>query len=321
MTDSLLKTAHTLAILDVFSSLAFLAIQENLTRPIITNDKDFEIIQGRHLVVENALKKNHTSFVPNDCVLSKDKNLWILTGPNMAGKSTFLRQNALMAVLAQMGSFVPAQKAVIGIVDKLFSRVGASDNLAKGQSTFMVEMVEVASILKGATERSLVILDEVGRGTATFDGLSLAWAIVEYLHDKNKSRSLFATHYHELTSLAEKLPHISLHTMKTQEWKDDVVFLHEVIAGAANRSYGIHVARLAGVPEAVLQRANHILDELEKEAIDKKNIFDDLPLFSAVVEKEPTHSEVEEKLKAVNLDILTPKEALDFLYTLQKEVQ
>ena len=220
-------------------------------------------------MVEAAIRNNNEgSFVGNNCFLNhEDNRIWLITGPNMAGKSTFLRQNAIIAVMAQMGSFVPAKSAHIGVVNKVFSRVGASDDLSRGRSTFMVEMIETASILNRADERSFVILDEIGRGTATFDGLSIAWAVVEYLHEVNKCRALFATHYHELTILAEKLSALTLHCMKIKEFKEQVIFMHEVISGAADRSYGIHVAKLAGLPKAVIKRAEQVLQKLQKESL------------------------------------------------------
>lgn len=315
------EAARALADIDVMSSLALLAEENRWVRPVLTNGLDFDIKGGRHPVVEAALSKEKAAFVPNDCFLGADDNrLWLLTGPNMAGKSTFLRQNALIAVLAQMGSFVPADSARIGLVDRLYSRVGASDDLARGRSTFMVEMVEVSAILKGATERSLVILDEVGRGTATFDGLSLAWAVVEYLRVRNKCRGLFATHYHELTVLANRLDGVTLHTMRIKEWQGDIVFLHEVGDGATDRSYGIHVAKLAGLPESVLMRASEVLAQLEEKKQGQKPLFDDLPLFSAAAH--PTYqcksSLVEEQLKKVDVDLLSPREALDLVYRLKK---
>lgn len=318
LSTPLLKAATAMATIDVACSLAHMADKNSWTRPIITDGEDFDIKKGRHPVVEAALGKQRENFVPNDCLLGEEENnLWLLTGPNMAGKSTFLRQNALIAIMAQIGSFVPAEYAKIGLVDKVFSRVGASDDLARGRSTFMVEMVEVASILKGATAKSLVILDEVGRGTATFDGLSLAWAVVEYLHDVNKCRGLFATHYHELTALANRLRGVSLHTMRTKEWNGEIVFLHEVGEGAIDRSYGIHVAKLAGLPTSVLDRAEEVLAGLEDKKRQQQPLFDDLPLFC--VAKEPTlkTSEVENRLKDVNLDLMSPKEALDLLYNLK----
>ena len=318
----ILQAARALACLDVVSSLAYLAMEKNWVRPVLTLGKEFDIKGGRHPVVEEALEKQHCDFIPNDCNLNEQNNLWLLTGPNMAGKSTFLRQNALMVVLAQMGSYVPAESATIGLVDRLFSRVGASDDLARGRSTFMIEMVEVATILNGATDRSLVILDEVGRGTATFDGLSIAWATVEYLHNHNKVRALFATHYHELTALGKKLSRVSMHTMRIKEWQGDVVFLHEVGEGVANRSYGIHVARLAGMPASVLKRAEQVLAELEEKKAHQKPLFDDLPLFSVVEDQtKPKESLVEKKLKKMDIDTLSPREALDVLYQLKEEVK
>lgn len=323
--EKIVSAANALAQIDVACGLAKAALQNNYVRPILTNGLDFEIKNGRHLIVEQSLKKEQQIFIGNDCCLNKNdtNELWLLTGPNMAGKSTFLRQNALIVVLAQMGSFVPADQATIGIVDKLFSRVGASDDLARGRSTFMVEMVEVSHILNGATERSLVILDEVGRGTATFDGLSLAWAVVEYLCTQNKSRGLFATHYHELTHLADKLKNLSLHTMRIKEWQGSIVFLHEVVEGSADKSYGIHVAKLAGLPAAVLKRAQNVLSELEETNAGRSHLFDNLPLFQVAVQTpaSPTFSAVETKLKQTDLDMLSPREALDFLYDLKSIAQ
>lgn len=321
--EPILTAAEALAEMDVATSLASLALENNWTRPILKEGANLKIIGGRHPVVEAALKKNQTPFIPNDCVMSETDNLWLLTGPNMAGKSTYLRQNALIVILAQMGCYVPADSAEIGIVDKVFSRVGASDDLARGRSTFMVEMVEVATILNNATPQSLVILDEVGRGTATYDGLSLAWAVVEYLHDKVKARALFATHYHELTGLAGRLQNLSLHTMKIKEWQGDVVFLHEVGEGAVARSYGIHVAKLAGLPPAVVDRAGVILSELEEKKQAEKPLCENIPLFSAV--QEPTYnnvpSAVEKKIKETDIDSLSPREALALMYELKKEIQ
>lgn len=321
--NEIIETTKALAHIDIATSLAYVAEINNWHRPVLTDGNDFVIQGGRHPVVETVLKREHHQFIANDCTLGEpNNNLWLLTGPNMTGKSTFLRQNALMAVLAQIGSFVPADYARIGIVDKLFSRVGASDDLARGRSTFMVEMVEVASILNGATEKSLVILDEVGRGTATYDGLSLAWAVVEYLHNVNRSRSLFATHYHELTALHNRLPAISLHTMRVKEWKGDIVFLHEVTEGAVDRSYGIHVAKLAGIPAPVLERARQILEQLEEKKREQKPLFDDLPLFSNVVQSTyKSESKVEESLKMLNIDMLSPREALSKLYELKDMLQ
>ena len=252
--------AEALACLDVASALAQLAAERDYARPIVDDSLAFVIEGGRHPVVEQALSRDGTPFVANDCDLSppgevQAGRIWLLTGPNMAGKSTFLRQNALIAILAQTGSFVPAKSAHIGVVDRLFSRVGAADDLARGRSTFMVEMVETAAILNQAGPRSLVILDEIGRGTATFDGLSIAWATVEHLHDVNKCRALFATHFHELTALAARLDRLHNATVRVKEWKGDVVFLHEVVPGSADHSYGIQVAKLAGLPASVIERA------------------------------------------------------------------
>src|SRR6185369_16985806 len=250
--------AEALAVLDVSSGLATLAVERSYVRPDIDRSLDFVIEGGRHPVVEQAISD---PFVANDCDLSPPANatsgrIWLLTGPNMAGKSTFLRQNALIVVLAQMGGFVPAKRARLGVVDRLFSRVGAADDLARGRSTFMVEMVETAAILNQAGERSLVILDEIGRGTATFDGLSIAWAAIEHLHETNRCRALFATHFHELTALAStRLPRLHNATVRVKEWQGEVVFLHEVIPGAADHSYGIQVAKLAGLPASVIERA------------------------------------------------------------------
>lgn len=319
--DDISRTAKALAELDVGAALADLAAEKNYCRPEIDDSFCFDVEDGRHPVVEASLAREHGgAFVGNDCRLGGDySNIWLITGPNMAGKSTFLRQNAIIAVMAQIGSFVPAKRARIGVVNKLFSRVGASDDLARGRSTFMVEMVETASILNRADERSLVILDEIGRGTATFDGLSIAWAVVEHLHEVNRCRALFATHYHELTSLVGKLRKMSLHCMKIKEFNDEVIFLHEVIDGAADRSYGIHVAKLAGLPPVVLKRAEQVLSSLEN---DKKNanikeLADDLPLFSSLKKEEKKPSAVDAALAEICPDNLTPREALDELYRLK----
>jgi DNA mismatch repair protein MutS len=325
--------ARALAVIDVAAGLALLAEEQAYCRPLVDGSKMFAIEGGRHPVVEQALRRQSIGpFVANNCDLSpvsdgKDGAIWLLTGPNMGGKSTFLRQNALIAILAQMGSFVPATSAHIGIVDRLFSRVGASDDLARGRSTFMVEMVETAAILNQATDRSLVILDEIGRGTATFDGLSIAWAAVEHLHEANRCRGLFATHFHELTVLSEKLSRLSNATMRVKEWDGDVIFLHEVGPGAADRSYGIQVARLAGLPASVVARARDVLTRLED--ADRKNpasqLIDDLPLFQVAVRREEATrggpSKVEEALKTMSLDDMTPREALDALYDLKKKMK
>ena len=321
--------AEALAVLDVSAALAKLAVAEDYCRPAVDGSLSFEIRGGRHPVVEQALRRQAESpFVANDCDLSPEGDarhgaIWLLTGPNMGGKSTFLRQNALIAILAQMGSYVPASSARIGVVDRLFSRVGASDDLARGRSTFMVEMVETAAILNQATDKSLVILDEIGRGTATFDGLSIAWAAVEYLHEKNRCRAIFATHFHEMTSLSSKLGRLHNVTMRVKEWEGDVVFLHEVAMGAADRSYGVQVARLAGLPAAVVQRAKDVLQQLESgESAGKADrLVDDLPLFSAVARREaPPPAKTDAlgaALEAINPDELTPREALEALYRLK----
>ncbi len=322
--------AAALAVLDVSAALAALAIDQGWSRPVVDDSLTFNIHDGRHPVVEQSLRRlSGQPFVANHCDLSPAMNgkfgaIWLLTGPNMGGKSTFLRQNALIAILAQTGSFVPAARAHIGVVDRLFSRVGASDDLARGRSTFMVEMVETAAILNQASERSLVILDEIGRGTATFDGLSIAWAAVEYLHEKNRCRSLFATHFHEMTALAEKLDRLHNVTMRVKEWEGDVIFLHEVGKGAADRSYGIQVARLAGLPAAVVERARDVLQQLENGETSGKasKLVDDLPLFSVAVRREaakpaPSADGLRDALRALNLDEMTPREALEALYRLK----
>jgi DNA mismatch repair protein MutS len=321
--EMIAKAAGALALIDVGAALAELAREGDWVRPEIDDGAEFVIQAGRHPVVEAALlRAQGGSFVANDCDLSPEKRLWLVTGPNMAGKSTFLRQNALIAILAQMGSFVPARAARIGIVDRLFSRVGAADDLARGRSTFMVEMVETAAILNRATPRSLVILDEIGRGTATFDGLSIAWACLEHIHEVNGCRALFATHYHELTHLAGTLSALKPHTMRVMEWQGEVKFLHEIGPGAADRSYGIHVAKLAGLPAAALHRAEEVLATLEKgdQAGALTRLVDDLPLFSVQAPAAPSlsrSSAVEERLKAVNPDELTPRAALEELYRLR----
>jgi DNA mismatch repair protein MutS len=318
--------AAALAALDVAAALGELAVEQRHTRPIVDDSLAFDIKGGRHPVVEAALAASHSgAFVANHCDLSESGRLWLVTGPNMAGKSTFLRQNALIAVMAQMGAFVPADSARIGVVDRLFSRVGAADDLARGRSTFMVEMVETAAILNQSGARALVILDEIGRGTATFDGLSIAWAVVEHLHEVNRCRALFATHYHELTRLTSRLAALSCHMMRVKEWQGDVVFLHEVAAGAADRSYGIHVARLAGLPGAAVSRAEEVLAMLEKsdQASDIARLADDLPLFAALGQRRPAAapppgpSAVEEALRAINPDETTARQALELLYRLK----
>ncbi len=328
--EAITETARSLAEVDVAAALAELAGREGWCRPEVEESSRFEVTAGRHPVVEAGLRQAQEGpFVANDCELQDDSRLWLVTGPNMAGKSTFLRQNALIAVLAQMGSFVPAQRAVIGTVDRLFSRVGAADDLARGRSTFMVEMIETAAILNQAGPRALVILDEIGRGTATFDGLSIAWACVEHLHEVNHCRALFATHYHELTRLTASLEALSCHAMQVREWQGEVVFLHEVGPGAADRSYGIHVARLAGLPQAALTRAQEVLETLEQgdQAGALARLADDLPLFAAA-QAEPArgglaedvpdpHAPLAERLQQTNPDDLTPRQALELLYELR----
>ena len=347
--------AAALADLDCLAALAEVAEAENYVRPIVDDSVSFIVRGGRHPVVEQALRRDLAGpFIANDSILgpppeapyeadagdksglglppgfddAKSGRIWLVTGPNMAGKSTFLRQNALIALMAQMGSYVPAEAAHIGVVDRLFSRVGASDDIASGRSTFMVEMVETAGILNAATERSFVILDEIGRGTATFDGLSIAWATVEHLHDINRSRALFATHYHELTTLSERLAAVANVTVDVKEWQDEIVFLHKVRPGAADRSYGIQVARLAGLPDAVTSRAKEVLQILEDGKASAKSTaaLEDLPLFAAVAAApaptvEPAKSEALELLETINPDELTPRDALDVLYRLKTIVR
>lgn len=317
--------ARALATLDTVAGLAELAVESGYVRPLLENSAEFHIEGGRHPVVEAALRRNAGAFVPNDCNLGPQQKLWLLTGPNMAGKSTFLRQNALIAVLAQIGSFVPASAARIGVIDRLFSRVGAADDLARGRSTFMVEMVETATILNQATASSLVILDEIGRGTATFDGLSIAWACVEHLHNTTRCRGLFATHYHELTQLTASLPSLSCHSMRVKEWKGDIIFLHEVGDGSADRSYGIHVAKIAGLPGSVIARAQSVLSLLQKNDQSGRlgPISGDLPLFNAApkTDEKPQQNPALDKLAALRPDDLSPREALDALYDLKKSLE
>jgi DNA mismatch repair protein MutS len=334
MSGAIKAAADALAAVDVATALASLAAERDYVRPVIDNSLAFSINGGRHPVVEQALGKDGGPFVANDCDLSppaeeKAGRIWLVTGPNMAGKSTFLRQNALIAVLAQMGSFVPARAAHIGVVDRLFSRVGAADDIARGRSTFMVEMVETAAILNQAGERALVILDEIGRGTATFDGLSIAWATIEHLHEKNRCRALFATHFHEMTALAAKLPRLHNATMRVKEWQGEVVFLHEVVPGAADRSYGIQVAKLAGLPPTVIERARLVLAQLEAEdrMSPARKLVDDLPLFAAshrraasAASADDALSALVEALAALHPDEMTPREALEALYSLKAKL-
>jgi DNA mismatch repair protein MutS len=319
------RSARALAEIDLALGLADIARSGDWTRPIVDGSRAFEIAGGRHPVVEHALRRDGVPFVANDCDLTPEDGaaIWLLTGPNMAGKSTFLRQNALIAILAQMGSFVPAASAHIGIVSQVFSRVGAADDLARGRSTFMVEMVETAAILNQADERALVILDEIGRGTATYDGLSIAWATLEHLHEVNRARALFATHYHELTALAGKLPGASNATVAVKEWEGEVIFLHEVRKGAADRSYGVQVAQLAGLPKSVVDRARVVLDALEKGEREggarKGTMIDDLPLFAAAPPPPPAKpSPLDALVAGIHPDEMTAKEALDLVYKLKE---
>jgi len=328
--DAIKHAAAALAVIDVAAALATLAVERDYVRPEIDASLAFAIAGGRHPVVEQALARDGGPFVANDCDLSPLRpgdsagRIWLVTGPNMAGKSTFLRQNALIAVLAQMGSFVPARAAHIGVVDRLFSRVGAADDLARGRSTFMVEMVETAAILNQAGERALVILDEIGRGTATFDGLSIAWATIEHLHESNRCRALFATHFHEMTALAARLPRLHNATMRVKEWQGEVVLLHEVVPGAADRSYGIQVAKLAGLPPSVIERAKLVLAQLEAEdrISPARRLIDDLPLFAATrpapaPQRDAALAALLEALAALHPDEMSPRDALEALYALK----
>ena len=319
--EPIAAAADALARLDVAAALAERAAEGGWCRPAFAADSRFEVEGGRHPVVEEALKATGARFVANDCRLIEESRLWLVTGPNMGGKSTFLRQNALIAILAQAGSYVSAASATLGLVDRLFSRVGASDNLARGRSTFMVEMVETAAILSQATSRSFVILDEVGRGTSTYDGLAIAWAVVEAIHDRNCCRCLFATHYHELTRLAERLDALSLHHVRAREWKGDLVLLHEVASGPADRSYGIAVAKLAGLPPPVVGRAKAVLAKLEAGRAATGGIaagLDDLPLFAAATQEEAAPDPLRSALDEVEPDTLTPREALELVYRLKR---
>ena len=318
-------TAEALARLDVACGQAERAAEGGWCRPEVVDDNRLEIEGGRHPVVEAALAAKGERFVANDCRLSEQDRLWLVGGPNMGGKSTFLRQNALIVLLAQAGGFVPAARATVGLTDRLFSRVGASDNLARGRSTFMVEMVETAAILAQASERSFVILDEVGRGTSTYDGLALAWAVVEAVHGVNKCRCLFATHYHELSRLAESCDALSLHHVRAREWQGDLVLLHELAEGPADRSYGLAVAKLAGVPTPVVARASAVLQRLEKGRAETGGLaagLGDLPLFAAAIEQqEEVVDALRERLNALDVDALSPREALDLLYELKREAE
>lgn len=319
--QAIADSADALARVDVAAALAERAAEGQWCRPEFANGKILDIAGGRHPVVEEALARSGDPFVANDCALREQERLWLVSGPNMGGKSTFLRQNALIVILAQAGSFVPATSAKLSLVDRLFSRVGASDNLAQGQSTFMVEMVETAAILKQATENSFVILDEVGRGTSTYDGLALAWAVVEAVHETNQCRCLFATHYHELTRLADRLDALSLHHVRAREWKGDLVLMHELASGPADRSYGLAVAKLAGVPAPVLKRAQAVLDKLEAGKAETGGLaagLGDLPLFAATLtETVEDKDALREALDSLDIDALTPRDAMEQLYALK----
>jgi DNA mismatch repair protein MutS len=332
--EILATCAAALASLDVTQSAAKLSEGGTWVRPTVTETDEFSIKSGRHPVVESALT-SHGAFVPNHCDLSAERRVMLLTGPNMAGKSTFLRQNALFVVLAQAGLPVPAESAVLGIVDRLFSRVGAADDLARGRSTFMVEMTETAAILHQAGPKSLVVVDEIGRGTSTLDGLAIAWAVLEALHSATRCRTIFATHFHELAELADRLPRLKPHTMRVKEWRGSVVFLHEVAEGAARRSWGVHVAELAGVPSSVVRRAGSLMAAMEKRggSLGASTSIHGLPLFAAAAEhgdpQEDSRSGVDAlpealvqdplylALRDINPDTLTPKQALDALYRLK----
>ena len=319
--EAIARTADALARIDVAAGLAERASEGGWALPALVDHACFEVESGRHPVVEAAVVKSGGRFVANDCSLSEHSRLWLVTGPNMGGKSTFLRQNALIAILAQAGSYVPATRAKLGLVDRLFSRVGASDNLARGRSTFMVEMVETAAILAQATPRSFVILDEVGRGTSTYDGLAIAWAVVEAIHEDNRCRCLFATHYHELTRLAERCDALTLHHVRAREWKGELVLLHEVSEGPADRSYGLAVARLAGLPPVTIKRAKSVLDKLEAGRAKTGGLaagLDDLPLFAAIQAEEKTIVDpLRAELEALDIDAFSPRNALETLYRLK----
>lgn len=339
--EKIAKTANAISNLDVLCCFAKISLDNGFCRPEISNDKKLNIVNGKHPIVEQSLSKNSdkNNFVGNDLNLQDGQNIWLLTGPNMSGKSTFLRQNALIIIMAQIGCFVPADSAEIGLVDKIFSRVGASDNIAKGHSTFMVEMIETATILNNSSDRSFVVLDEIGRGTATFDGLAIAWAVLEHLHDNIRARCLFATHYHELNNLSSELKNLACYTTEVREWNDDIIFMHKVIAGKANQSYGIHVAKIAGVPKNVITRADEILKILAREnSANSSNIISaNLPLFgtkiseSEILQKtdkntqdfnfNPHEKEIINQLKSLDINNLSPIQALNLLVDLSKKMQ
>jgi len=321
-TSKLILLATALNRLDVFLNFAYIADEFEYCLPILTNETNFEVCGGRHPVVERFLKSNNESFTKNDCRLNENERIWLITGPNMAGKSTFLRQNAIIAILAHIGSFVPAVSATIGLVDKIFSRVGAGDDLTKGQSTFMVEMLETSAILSQSTNKSLVILDEVGRGTSTYDGVAIAWSVLEYIHDKIKARCLFATHYHELTNLSEIFPALINYTISINDNDGKILFLHKIIKGFADRSYGVHVAQMAGLPPSVIRRANQLLMKFEKDTKkSNKEAFkgesQNLNLFELANKEMDKYKEIYDFCSQIDPNELSPKEALDILYKLK----
>ena len=312
----ILNIVDSISELDIFFMVANQTVSRNYICPIVSNDKILEITGGRHPVVEHQMRISEESFISNDCKLNNEDLIWLITGPNMAGKSTYLRQNALIAIMAQAGLFVPAKKAKIGLFDKIFSRVGASDDLAKGQSTFMIEMIETSLILNTSTEKSLVILDEIGRGTSTFDGLAIAWSVLEYLHEKIKPITLFASHYHELTALKGNLKNLSCHKMSVKEWNNSIIFMHKILNGEADKSYGIHVAKLAGIPSVVTESAAKILSDLQTKNQTKINKNKE----EATVNSKEIESFLEEFDK-IDVDDISPRQSLDFLYKLKSKRQ
>lgn len=313
--DHLLKIARSIAFFDVVSSFAQFADENKFCKPIIDDSYDFNIEDGRHVVIDRILKNSKAqNFIANNCNLATEQNLWLITGPNMAGKSTFLRQNAIIALLAHIGSFVPATYCKIGLVDKIFSRVGSSDDLSKGHSTFLVEMIETATILNQATKRSFVIIDEIGRGTSTYDGMAIAWSCLEYLHENINCRALFSTHYHELTELAKSLKHLKCFTSEVKEWEGKIIFMHRIIAGVASKSYGINVAELAGLPKIVITRASNVLENLHLEAKNPKQIKKP----EEIIQGNIAEDKLRVKLKSQDPNNLTPKEALDLVFELNK---
>ena len=312
----ILNIVQSISELDISFMVANQSVSRNYICPNISNNKILEIIGGRHPVVEHQMRLSEDSFISNDCKLNNKDLIWLITGPNMAGKSTYLRQNALIAIMAQAGLFVPAKKAKIGLFDKIFSRVGASDDLAKGQSTFMIEMIETSLILNTSTEKSLVILDEIGRGTSTFDGLAIAWSVLEYLHEKIKPITLFATHYHELTALKDNLKNLSCHKMSVKEWNNSIIFMHKILDGEADKSYGIHVAKLAGIPSIVTDSAAKILSDLQSKNQTKKNYNKE----TVTVNSKEIENFLEE-FDNLDLDDISPRQSLDFLYKLKLQRQ